>query len=488
LSEKGKPKQAFPAIAPDKCLAFPGVRVNAKVNHFNLSQLHTSETGAVTMRCLRSTLIAMLMLLMMQRALPQDASLNAKRAKAAFAEAHALCSADQGHLWGVSLCGPMMLADPSNREAITSEEDALGVLRNEKGLFVGKLPGDVPISNTSMTWSGTHWIQYRWPLPDDAALRRVMLMHESFHRIQDQLNLHADNANNPQLDTFEGRYDLQMEWRALAAALKASDDGERRKHVADALAFRALRYQHFASAEASEAYLEHNEGLAEYTAIVIAMPTAEQRVAMALRDIQTIQQTQSFVRSFAYATGPAYGLLLDAYRPGWRNEMQRGAHLADLLADALGLSLHAVPDSAALETLAARYNGMTLRQTELARQHTHDTLVQGYRDRLIAGHVLVLPLKKPSIQFDPRNLIPIDGYGTIYPTLRATDEWGHIDVQTGSLMTDDWKQLTVTAPSASKGNQVQGAGWTLELAPGWRLRPGPRHGDEVVSKDGSDRR
>lgn len=33
-----------------------------------------------------------------------------------FARAHALCSADGGDLWGVSLCGPLMLADPKTQQ------------------------------------------------------------------------------------------------------------------------------------------------------------------------------------------------------------------------------------------------------------------------------------------------------------------------------------------------------------------------------------
>jgi hypothetical protein len=43
------------------------------------------------------------------------------------------------------------------------------------------------------------------------------------------------------------------------------------------------------------------------------------------------------VRSFAYATGPAYGLLLDRYRPNWRTDLQTGKTLPELLQSALKL-------------------------------------------------------------------------------------------------------------------------------------------------------
>ncbi|MBE1159053.1 hypothetical protein IGX34_01575 [Dyella sp. 7MK23] len=423
-----------------------------------------------------------LLLLVTQTSLSGDAPLNPAAAKPAFAQARQLCEADHGQLWGISLCGPAMLVDPATRDVIASEKDASGVLHAADGVFAGSLPKDVPVANTSVSWSGTRWIQYLWPLPDDDALRRVLLAHESFHRVQDQLGLAAANADNPQLDTLEGRYDLQLEWRALAAALQAHDDAARRAHVADALAFRADRYRRFPSARAAEAALERNEGLAEYTGVMVGMPTASERQAMALRDLQRHVHDQSFVRSFAYATGPAYGLLLDNYRPGWHDEVRHGAYPADLLAKSLGLSLDKAPSSAKRAALAARYDGKALWAAETRRQQERDRLIAAYRSALISGHVLVLPLRHPRVQFDPRNLVPIGANGTVYPTMQASDDWGHIEVQQGCLLASDWSWLTVAAPSGEEGSHISGPGWKLELAPGWHLAKGSRAGDMVVAK------
>ena len=46
--------------------------------------------------------------------------------------------------------------------------------------------------------------------------RHVTLAHELFHRIQSGLGLTRPEAGNRHLDTLEGRYLLQLEWRALA--------------------------------------------------------------------------------------------------------------------------------------------------------------------------------------------------------------------------------------------------------------------------------
>ncbi len=58
-----------------------------------------------------------------------------------------------------------------------------------------------------------------------------------------------------------------------------------------------------------------NEGLAEYTGVFVGNPTRSTRIQAALHDLRAHVADRSFVRSFAYATGPAYGLLLDQAAP-----------------------------------------------------------------------------------------------------------------------------------------------------------------------------
>lgn len=412
----------------------------------------------------------------------EAAPLNAKDAKAIFAEVRALCEADHGQLWGVSLCGPVLLVDPVTRDALASEADMAGALRERDGVFAGTLPKDVLIANTTLSWSGVQWIQYLWPLPNDELQRRVLLVHESFHRIQDQLGLPAANPDNPQLDTKDGRYDLQLEWRALAAALNAESDVERRARVADALAFRADRYRRFAGAEASEVALERNEGLAEYTGVVLGTSTAEQRKTMALHDLEVHLRDQSFVRSFAYATGPAYGLLLDMYRPTWHDELRKGEGPAQLLAQTMSISLSKAASVRDVARLALRYDGAALDKAETIRQQARDQLLAKYRGMFITGHTLVVPLKHPRVQFDPRNLVPMGERGTVYPTFQVSDDWGHLEVEQGCLLANDWSQVTVAAPSESGTNFAHGAGWKLDLAPGWKLSHGSKTGEVMVSK------
>lgn len=402
---------------------------------------------------------------------------DATQAQRYFETMQRQCTADHGKLWGVSLCGPVMFVDPVTRRVVANQADPKGALKSDHGVYVGVLPPDVLIANTSIEWEGVRWIQMLWPVAGDEASRRTLFAHEAFHRIQPQVLPIVAGGDNVQLDTEQGRYTMLLEWRALAAALQASDDADRRARIADALLFRAERYRLFPKAAASENALERNEGVAEYTGVTVGNDTPSTRVAMALKDIRTHADDPSLVRSFAYATGPAYGLLLDRYAPHWRKTLRQGdASLPQLLASALRLPA-AQPSAAGIEQHAARYGGAALLSSEQQRAHEHQQLLDRYKAALVNGPVLAIRLLHMHVQFNPNTVLSLGQAGTVYPHLKIIDDWGTLEAERGALLRGDWRLVTVSAPAAQDGTNVHGAGWQLKLKPGWTLVPGPRHGD-----------
>jgi hypothetical protein len=262
--------------------------------------------------------------------------------------------------------------------------------------------------------------------------------------------------------------------------LRATDDAERRHATGDALAFRAARRAASPGAAASEDVLELHEGLAEYTGVVIGQPA--QPVAAALRDLSAHVGDPSFVRSFAYATGPALGLLLDRYAPAWRTQIRRIRSLSDTLAAALG-------GSASDPTLAAAaYDGPALRRSEDARAAEQAAKLAHYQRVLVDGPVVTLGSRHMKIQLDPRNLVPLGAAGTVYPTLRVSDAWGVLTVTSGALLKADWSAVVVPASptpvTPTAGQPISGDGWTLELADGFRLVPDARAGDFRLAQAG----
>ncbi len=64
---------------------------------------------------------------------------------------------------------------------------------------------------------------------------------------------------------------------------------------------------------------------------------------------------------------------------------------------------------------------------------------------------------------------PFENIGTVYPNLRVTDNFGILTVENGALLSSDWSNVIVTAPTEISENMVKGNGWTLELTKGWKV-------------------
>ncbi len=416
---------------------------------------------------------------------PASAQIDPAGAGRTFAEAKAICERDGGALWGRTLCGPILLVEPATRAIIANQSDAEGRLKASGATYVGRLPEGELIANTSVKWSGVLWSQLIWPPPEDADGRYVMLAHEMFHRIQTTLGMVRDDGDNSHLDTLEGRYLLQLEWRALAKALTAATPRLRRKAVGDALLFRQERYRLFPKAAAGEGALEANEGVAEYTGVRLGLTTSQARTAFAVRDLSAFVGAPSFVRSFAYATGPAYGLLLDEADPEWKHKLASGARFDALLSTAWKIP---APAAASLARRAALYDDGPLRASEAAREAARVARAAEMKARLVDGPVLLLPLKGAGYQFNPQTLMALAPYGTVYPTVRLSGPWGVLEVKSGGALFDKARGMAaVAAPDLDAAHPV-GEVWTLTLNPGWSIQPGERPGDYALGLiDGAGR-
>ena len=242
--------------------------------------------------------------------------------------------------------------------------------------------------------------------------------------------------------------------------MEAHTDTSRRQAAENALVSRAERYRLFPQAVQEERALELNEGLAEYTGVRIGNPSAEEQVRATLNDLQTQSKVATFVRSFAYATGPAYGLLLDRYAPGWHLELGDEKGLGDLLLRALGMSLPPNLQQAATQA-ATQYDGPALKAAEIERDVKRQQAIAQYRAQLVDGPVLILTFRNMHVQFDPRNLQPLEDAGTVYPNMRITDKWGVLEASNGALMKRDWSAVVVRAPATTSGTSLKGDGGHL---------------------------
>ena len=383
-----------------------------------------------------------------------------------FAEARAICETDGGALWGAPLCTPVLLVDPATRTVHTARRGDSDALKPEGGLFVGTLPETVNIANTAVDWDGVRWAMLIRPLPENPTERRALLAHEIWHGVQRDLGLPAGSPTRDHLSRTEGRVRRRLEWGALAAALRAADPAARDQAVADALAFRAARRTLTAQAGDQERQLEMNEGLAQYTGVRLSGGDA---VAEALKGLALAEEQNSFVRNFAYFSGPPYGLLLDAAAPDWRRGLGAG--------DALGALLAARTGAPPVEAPAAeaRYDGVGTRADEARRAERARAAAAAWTAKLVDGPRLTLAFEDMNISFNPSTIVVLGGNGAVYPTLRVVDSWGVLEVTDGALIDPNWTRVTVAAPTSADGRE--GPGWTLRLNPDRALEPGDRPGD-----------
>lgn len=392
---------------------------------------------------------------------PVVAQVEPERAAAYFQEAAGLCEREGGRLWGMSLCGPMVVADATT-----------GTIATNQPAPEAPRPRVLGYANAALEWGGERWSTFVWQMiPEDPERRARMMLHELFHRIQPKLGLYLPTAEGApdHLDTLEGRYWMQLEWRALARALSSSGD-ERSGAVRDALAFRERRRALFPQAAPAERAVEINEGLAQYTGTVAAASSRAEAVQDAVAQLAEAPEKESFIRTFAYPSGAAYGVLLDGWSPGWTRRIDADADLGALVAAAANLLPSGNPEAA-----AERYGGPGLRAAEEERDAAHRARLAELRHRFVEGPVLVLPRGR-NASFITTGVTPVPGAGTIYPSFRVAGEWGSIEADQ-VLVSADGATLSVPAPSAAKGPELSGDGWKVTLAPGWEVRPGPRPGD-----------
>jgi hypothetical protein len=407
---------------------------------------------------------------------PAPSPIDIAQAKAAFAEVEAVSNREGGRLWGKKLYGGLFFVDPETRAVVANEPDPDGVLHAMDGVYVGSLPKEIIVSNAPVEWEGKRWTMLMWPtIPTDVIDRRITFAHESFHRIQPDLGLMAPDSPNLQLDTPEGRLWLQLEWRALAAAL--IEGPAQVQAIRDALAFRSHRHELFAGSAKSEASLEIAEGVPEYTGTIAGEPDRDSARWRAIGKLSDPDQSITFVRSFAYTSGPPYGLLLDERYPRWRTKLSAQSDLSALLASTL-------PPHAAVsaEARAPLYGAAAIRIAETERAQKAEIAKARYRARLVEGPTLLLPGGRIAFSFNPSTLVSLGDADTVYPTFHATAEWGTLDVTDGVLVPTDFSRVTLAAPKDTQGPHLEGPGWTLELAAGWSVVPGAKAGSYTVAK------
>ena len=389
------------------------------------------------------------------------------KAKSALNELNETLNLDNGRLWNHSLKGPLMLVNRETRTIIANDSDNSGALIQRETLFIGKLPDNINIANTAFDWNGKSWTMVALPLPGTKEERLNLLIHESFHRIQQTLGF--DSLHEIQcvhLDSKNGRIYLELELEALKKALNSN---EPEIHIKNALLFRQYRYQNFPEAKNAENSLELNEGLAEYTGSILSRRDDADLIRHYIADIDRFYSLPTYVRSFAYFTIPVYGYFIQKKEHLWNQQITKGTNLSDFISHFYGVEYQQITNEGVLKT-GEQYGMGSIVEKETRREAAKEAVKNKYKKMFLSDSVVEIGLENMNIGFNPSNIMPLDSYGTVYPDMRITDNWGILEVDScGALMSPMWNKVTLSYPEITTDTLISGRGWRLKFNNPWIL-------------------
>jgi len=392
---------------------------------------------------------------------------TAPRLAASYFKEAEIAAKDQ-HVWKEKVYGRTMFVDPQTRMTYANMPDSAGLLKPAGDIFTGILPKDVMLANTAIYWQGKMWSVMLWPLYGDRDDRTNLVLHESFHRIQQQMGFPERSPTVDHLSSMYGRIYFLLELQALRAALGKPLD-QRGADLNNALLFRQKRQLLFPDTYKNERILEMSEGLAEYTGVILGRP--KDHILQHLYDqIDTAGNRKSLIRSCAYITGPVYGYLLYQKAPDWTLKIDSNSDFPVLISNYYHIALPKYPGDEALTAIAKKYNGDAIIQSEKIKEEQRLQIADQYIDLFTRKPVLTLTLVKMGIEFNPNTLFDLGEYGTVYPTAQVKDNWGQLIVSAGGMLMKDWQVITLSAENIGQNDRtVTGNGWKLVLNQGWEL-------------------
>jgi len=380
-----------------------------------------------------------------------------------FEEVKVLCAQDSCKTWGIELYGPILFVDMNTREIVANVQDANGQLKKVGNVYTGIYPNSLPIANTAVEWNGTRWTMVIWQALGGRKLERNnLIIHELWHRIQEDIGFKFTPSNNSHLNELDGRLLLKMEWLALAKAIETNGN-QQLHHMQSALQFRQHRRALFAGSDTTEVLFEMHEGLATHTGFRLCGASDIEMKKMLLSKVNKSVKQHTLLLSFAYTSGVLYGYLLDQSGRDWRKDLTQKDDFGRLLIEAYDLKLS--NGDINLENLYSEYDTDNLMADEQEYEIEMQAFLKLCEQRFLGKSNLIIPMSMCQISFNPHDVVPFGIFGTVYKTFNAFGEWGKLETNRGALVAPDWSKVIIDAPD----DDLSSLNWSISLNAGWGL-------------------
>jgi len=380
-----------------------------------------------------------------------------------------ICNRDNGKLWGKNLFGPMMFVDRTSRRIISNAPDAEGLLKEKDGLYSGLYPKELIVTNIPVKFGGTSFSMIPIPNEDDEYRIKSRAVHSLYHSFQEAKGVAPSAFNAPNMDEKVARLWLKLEWKALRKAVM-SDSIDRQLAIRDALIFRGSNRELYQKYAAIGNRFEAYEGLATFTYTLLCTNSIEEFKNRLIENLDRVYSMPSYSRSYGSIHGALYATLL--YEKGFdlKSIDSENFDLGKAVQDLYEIELPDICRDVA-GSLALSYDIDAINKEE--EKHLAD--IKDRIHRLIStfteNPVVFLELESPYFDFEPENVIPLDTLGTLYSSMRVSDNWGKLTVDEGGcLASNSIKYLRITAKGfKADKNHFYGEGWHLILNNDWEL-------------------
>ncbi len=405
----------------------------------------------------------------------------------------ALLDADNGYLWGGTIWNDrILILDDQN--VIYTLNNNLSNAQNDDKLYY-KTVDDLTLlhTNTNQVFEGEKWAIVQ---NEDVTIADSCqtIIHELFHLFHlNQINLSGNIVEY--LDDYRARILLRSEFEALRNCLKSiqlNDDSLAKEYLRDAIYFRAQREQIFEEFNHFALELETLEGLASYTGYKLSAHT--DLYNLAIFELNG-RERKGLNRSFAYATGLAYGLIFDYFKIKWRSELNHIYSFANIY-NSQKRSLR--PDKFDIEEIKKRNKYYEIEQQEIKIKESNDSIRAYYKNMLVDQPTLIVKRdtsdKTYLMSYDMNSTFTFGESGIIYSNISSSsvnpEVFGNFKTigdtkigKSGILITSNFDKLTFPKPLKIEGNIITGEYYEIELNKDWRVKALDNKGNLEIIKE-----
>ncbi len=416
------------------------------------------------------TFFALLLILTGCKEKVTESYFTTEKATASFRKIEAICNSDSGRLWGVNLYGPMMFVDRTSRKISSNQIDNNSLLKLKDGIYTGIFPKENLITTSAATFGGT--LFGIAPLPPEEDEYRIITraIHSLYHRHQQMIGIKPEYFNVVSMDEREARTWIKLEWKALRKAIEA-DGEEQSVALRDALIFRGSARELFPKYADMQNRFENYEGLATFTYTLFASESETDFNKRLFEYLDRIYAMQSYARSYGSIHGALYATILHKKGFDFTSLKSDTTDLAAVVKNLYNIELPPVCRDVA-GSIALNYDIEEINKEEDKRLLDIKERLDNQVSVFTQKPVVFLELESPSFDFEPEDPQYLDTLGTLYHTIRVSDNWGKLTVDnTGCLISNNYKYLRITAKGIKiEKNHVTGEGWQIMMNDGWEIK------------------